>query len=522
MTFEEVVKADRFYYGVELVTSRGMVDTANPNKQLQLGEAFSANPRVSWISITDNPSGNAMLPPDALARLLAKKKEVLIHLTCKDINRNSLESSAWGYASEGFRNILALSGDYPQVAFRGTGTPVFDFDSVNLIYLLHSMNQGLQVPGRKKGETETLPQTRFYIGCAVSPFKRLESELMGQYFKLVRKAAAGAQFVIPQLGYDMRKFHEVKLFRDRFKLGMRLVGNVYVLTKGVAELFHRNLFPGCVVTDELLELCRKYGAGPDKGKQFFIELAAKQLAVFKGMGFDAGYLAGLNQPETFDQIVDLAESYSQNDWKAFAKEIQYNRKGEFYLFEQDPATGLGDPNRLNRAFVRSQQKPRRYGKINLFYAFNRLVHTMAFNRGKGLFNTCKFLYSKIDNHDSALYWLAHRFELVAKAMLFKCRDCGDCSLPDCAYICPMASCSKNERNGPCGGSNEGICENEDKTCIWVRIYDRLKRYGEFEKTVTGPMVTYDANLLGTSSWANTFLGRDHFDPEKQKNLLKRS
>ena len=48
---------------------------------------------------------------------------------------------------------------------------MFDLDSVSLVELLHSMNQGLQVRGRK-GETTALSATNFFIGCVVSPFKR--------------------------------------------------------------------------------------------------------------------------------------------------------------------------------------------------------------------------------------------------------------------------------------------------------------------------------------------------------------
>ena len=95
------------------------------------------------------------------------------------------------YASEGFDNILAITGDYPTGGFGGRAEPVFDFDSVGLITLLQAMNRGLEVPGRG-GKNETLPGTDFFIGCVVSPFKQHERELLPQYYKLVRKIAAGA------------------------------------------------------------------------------------------------------------------------------------------------------------------------------------------------------------------------------------------------------------------------------------------------------------------------------------------
>ena len=101
-------------------------------------------------------------------------------------------------------------------------------------------------------------------------------------------------------------------------------------------------------------------------------------------------------------------------------------------------------------------------------------------------------------------------EQAAKVPMFECRDCGDCSLPDIAYLCPESQCAKNQRNGPCGGTREdSLCEVGEKTCIWALAYDRLKAYGEESTMLEGPPVIKDNALAHTSAWANTFLGRDH-------------
>ena len=115
----------------------------------------------------------------------------------------------------------------------------------------------------------------------------------------------------------MRKFHEVKLFLEPAGRQVPLIGNVYLLSRGVAKLFNSGKLAGCVVSDGLLETIEKYAAGPDKGKRFCQELAAKQLAVFKGLGFAAGYLGGIHKADGFGPIIDLAESYEPDDWRAF-------------------------------------------------------------------------------------------------------------------------------------------------------------------------------------------------------------
>jgi methylenetetrahydrofolate reductase (NADPH) len=509
-TFKEMILDDGFHYGVELVSTRGIPNAGERLRLIELGEALAGNERTAWISITDNPGGNPMLPPDWIAGMLGDKKaQLVIHLTCKDLNRNALESAAWRYALEGFNHLLALTGDYPITGYAGLADPVFDLDSVSLIALLKAMNDGLEIP-RPGGKTQTLPGTDFFIGCAVSPFKRQERDLLPQYFKLVRKIRCGSEWVVSQLGYDMRKFHEIMLYLDHIGLPVPVVGNVYVLSRTVARHFHQHKIPGCVVSDALYAEAEKYAAGPDKGKGYFLELAAKQLAVFKGLGFAAGYLGGIHKPETFDQVIDLAESYGEDDWKAFAREIQFCQPDEFYLFEQDQETGLGRPGQLNRAYEESLRNPPRMSEVNMTYRLSRHLHEKVFTPGAGLHPTLAKMYHRMEKKKDSLGLRALKtLERSSKQMLFGCKDCGDCSLPDAAYLCPKSSCSKNCRNGPCGGTRDSECEVPGKTCIWARAYDRLKHYGETEGMLEGPAVFADAALQGTSAWANMFLSRDH-------------
>ena len=384
--FRDVLRSGRFYYGAEIVTTRGPLSDDRPQDVVGFARSLLDDPRIGWISITDNPGGGRCSRPTGWPASSAgpggapstlgpgRGANVVVHLTCKDLNRTGLESAAWRYASEGFHNVLALTGDYPTSGFRGLPVPAFDLDSAGLIALLRAMNDGLEVSGRG-GKRETLPKTDFFIGAAVSPFKRHERELLPQYYKLLRKIRAGAQWVIPQLGYDMRKFHEIKLLlASRGMPDFPVIGNVYLLTRGVAKLFNSGKLAGCVVSDKLLEQCEKYAAGPDKGQAFFRELAAKQLAVFRGLGFAAGYLGGIAKLETFCQIIDLAESYAADDWREFIKEIQFSQPDEFFLFEHDPQTGLGSPDRLNPQFIASLARPPRSKEVTLNYRLSRFVH----------------------------------------------------------------------------------------------------------------------------------------------------
>ncbi len=64
----------------------------------------------------------------------------------------------------------------------------------------------------------------------------------------------------------------------------------------------------------------------------------------------------------------------------------------------------------------------------------------------------------------------------------RCLACGDCVLGKTGGICPIARCSKNLLNGPCGGSQNGKCEiSPEVPCAWQLIYDRLKELGELDR-----------------------------------------
>ena len=154
--------------------------------------------------------------------------------------------------------------------------------------------------------------------------------------------------------------------------------------------------------------------------------------------------------------------------------------------------------------------------MNLNYRLSRFVHGLAFTRDKALYPLLKKIFGYLDRKPGFLARSAHGVERISKFAMYGCQDCGDCSLPDCAYLCPKYSCSKCGRNGPCGGSADGRCELDDKECFWARIYERLKCYGESETMLERPVTLYNATLKETSSWANTYLDRDHNAPVEKR------
>ncbi|MGH2881726.1 MAG: methylenetetrahydrofolate reductase, partial [Solirubrobacteraceae bacterium] len=319
-----------FVTAAELVTSRGMMSQHTGQALHDLAHQLAADPRFDLLSITDNAGGNAMIGPEALAESLRDAgQEVCIHLACKDWNRNGIASRAWELASKGFDNILALSGDYPISGHQGTAAPVFDIDSVGLLKLYSDMNAGLHVA--RSGER--LEGTNVFLGCVVTNHKLHEREVVPQYQKLAKKARTGARFVINQIGYNARKDDELVRYIAHQNLAVRPLANVFLLSRPAARAFNAGRIPGVVVTDELLALAERHGAAADKGRSFFLDLAAKQLAVVRGLGFGGAYLGGHATAETFFEILDGAAGYADADWRELSRDLRFGRAEEFYLFE---------------------------------------------------------------------------------------------------------------------------------------------------------------------------------------------
>ncbi len=64
----------------------------------------------------------------------------------------------------------------------------------------------------------------------------------------------------------------------------------------------------------------------------------------------------------------------------------------------------------------------------------------------------------------------------------RCQACGDCILDLTGGICPIARCSKQLLNGPCGGSQNGECEIDPEVpCAWQLIWERMSDLGLLDR-----------------------------------------
>ncbi len=497
----------QFFCSAEIVLGR---DHSVPEAETFVRDAAKDPRGMRIISITDLPGGNPSLPPEAFASFVVEQGLTPIaHLTGKDGNRGFVEGRLHSFARMGVENILALTGDVPKSAYLGRPKPVFDLDSVLILWLIRALQGGLEYNVGKR-QVRTSPFD-FFPGAAVNPYKTREPDLMMQFYKLELKIAAGARFIISQLGFNLRKLQELKLYMDREGLGhVPVIANIYVPTVTVANMMKTGELAGSVVPDEFMNRLAN-----DKKPQR-LERAALMLAAAQGLGFAGGHIGGFALTHAdFMTIIDRCREIGA-DWTRRMDELVFEMPGEFYLFPRG-SDGLSDgrgPYQVTRVKKHMTWKQR----------LSMHVHRLMIEPNS---LSARFLRARLErerekNGDPrnprgfwhALMGLSSGYRKAALG----CMSCGDCIQDHLSYAgCTMHWCYKNLRNGPCGGSRvDGSCEADPNLpCIWNLVYLGTVASGEdprrFARTLIPPR---DWCLDQTNALANRLVGLD--------NLCKRT
>jgi methylenetetrahydrofolate reductase (NADPH) len=489
----DIEDPDRFVVTLELVPgSESLVRTVDT--VMGMATDAYADGRISAVSITDNPGGNPSLSPDVLGYQIFKLgMDVIVHFTCRDANRVGIESRALQLAMMGMKNILALTGDYSGKGFGGQGAPVFDLDSVNLTCMLSMLSKRLL----EDGDPE-----EFFTGCAVSPFKSTRGEGFAQYAKLCKKVSAGAKFIITQLGYDAGKFQELLLMQKKMGISAPTLGSLYYLTPRIAQIMNSGKIPGAVVTDRLKHIVEKEWGTPKQGQQASIERTAALGAVLKGLGFRGIHIGGIQRNfDTVGKILDKMVQF-EPQWKDIALTFNDPQPIGFYFFTKDPATGISE----GRENTKQPAPPKTRRRL---FKLLQVSHDLFFSFDSPFSSQMKRICVWADQNPFGELLVAVAEDAIKKIFL-DCRKCGDCAIAHTAFLCPESQCPKHIRNGPCGGSRQGMCEVfPENRCIWVRAYNRLATLNRSAEMATGCVPPRMWELNNTSSWINFHLLRDH-------------
>lgn len=190
----EAFATGRFAVTVELGPPRG----ADPDAVRARVRALRG--RVDAVNVTDNPGATVRMSSLAAAVLAMRAGvEPIMQLTGRDRNRIALQSDLLGAGALGVPNVLLLAGDPPGDGGEPGAKPVFDLDSVRLLWAAGTMrDRGRLLSGRR---VDSPPRWR--IGSVENPFL---PPVRARAARLGMKVAAGAEFVQTQFVFDVAAF----------------------------------------------------------------------------------------------------------------------------------------------------------------------------------------------------------------------------------------------------------------------------------------------------------------------------
>ncbi len=195
--------------------------------------AIPAGFDLAAITLPQSPGGVANIEPAAVIAAcqgggLLDNLDVVPHVTCKDMNADAIVSSLMSLRKAGVESVLALTGDKPVKA-----AGVFELESLGLLRAIQKINHDALLQAKPQSLKDV---RRFFAGAAVSPFKYTEPSLMQQYFKMEKKIACGAEFLITQVGWDWRKSLELFTYLREISLGGQRIGESSTSEKGESGL----------------------------------------------------------------------------------------------------------------------------------------------------------------------------------------------------------------------------------------------------------------------------------------------
>jgi methionine synthase / methylenetetrahydrofolate reductase (NADH) len=225
-------------------SSRGLLEVAG---------ALKESGKVGFVDINDNATARAGMSALMVSAAIERQEgiETIPHLTTRDWTVMGLESMLLGAHAEGVRNVLAITGDPPEVGDYPGARGVYEVDAIGLTLLMARLNRGEDFNGRPIDAP-----TSFFIGVAVNPTPD-DMELELDRFR--QKVEAGAHFAMTQIVYDL---DTLDAFRERLggEWPIPVLVGIFPLTSYRLALRLHNEVPGIVVPEPLQEALRDAGS----------------------------------------------------------------------------------------------------------------------------------------------------------------------------------------------------------------------------------------------------------------------
>jgi methionine synthase / methylenetetrahydrofolate reductase(NADPH) len=225
----------------------------NSSGLVEVSSVLKESGRVGWVDVNDNATARAGMSSLMVSATIERLAEIetIPHLTTRDWSVMGLESMLLGAHAEGVRNVLAVTGDPPEVGDYPGARGVYEIDSIGLTQLMTNLNRGEDFNGRPIDAP-----TSFFPGVAVNP---TPDDIDVELERFQQKLEAGAKFAMTQIVFDPNYLDElVERLGGEWPIPV-LVG-VFPLTSYRLALRLHNEVPGILVPQALQDALEQAGS----------------------------------------------------------------------------------------------------------------------------------------------------------------------------------------------------------------------------------------------------------------------
>ncbi len=209
------------------------------------------------INVTDLQSSVMRLGSLTTCRFLKEwGLDPIFQITCRDRNRLALQSDLISAYVMGIRNILALTGDYTTIGDHPQAEPVFDLDSVQLLWAIKNLEEGKDLSGN-----ELTKKPSFFKGAVVNPGADTEASYELQIIKMKKKINQGAQFFQTQAIFDAEVFKRFVERTHKENIEVPVLAGIILLKSEKMANYMNKFVPGVFVPEPLV---KKMEATQDK------------------------------------------------------------------------------------------------------------------------------------------------------------------------------------------------------------------------------------------------------------------
>ena len=272
--------------------------------------------------------------------------------------------------------------------------------------------------------------------------------MSNENFKMIAKIKAGADFIVTQTGWDMKKLHELILFTKMRDIHIPLIARLSLISEEDGQNFSNlGIDPGVSVSREFASLIQREMAS---GSQFMatqLKRLCLQIVGCSLMGYSGVQICGLRTAYELQTVMETAKKMMgdfrtvrewSDEWNAFHHGIEM------------------------------------VGSAYNFYMFLNLLSFKVKSDSEDNFQLAEAAFEEVSLSDQLKYKIASVLSIetkkgfggrVLRRILSGDSDEAILDLSKTQYV-SLNKCPKKLVYGPCSGSQlNGDCENGELSCV---------------------------------------------------------